>query len=48
MDVTGQLKTLTELLEGESNNPDVVDVTSEAEEDDITGKKSFAVIVCKV
>lgn len=39
MDVTGQLKTLTELLEGESNNPDMVDETSEAEEEDMSGKE---------
>lgn len=38
IDVTGQLKTLTELLEGESNSPDVVDETFEAEEDNISGK----------
>lgn len=37
MDVTCQLKTLTELLEGESNNPDMVDETSETEEEDISG-----------
>lgn len=36
-DVTSQLKTLTELLEGESNNPDMVDETSGAEEEDVSG-----------
>ncbi|XP_045138188.1 protein lava lamp-like isoform X10 [Portunus trituberculatus] len=36
VDVTKQLGTLTELLEGESNNPDVMDETSDIEEEDIS------------
>ena len=43
-DVTKQLGTLTELLEGESNNSDVMDDTSDIEEEDIITGKEIVIV----